>query len=74
MTVRSRAVTVTDVVNGSVYTFKVAAKNGLCCDVAAANVRTEDERAADRDAVQMITMKLWPELGDLLDGDDEAWP
>jgi len=25
MTVRSRAVTVTDVVNGSVYTFKVAA-------------------------------------------------
>ena len=35
-------------------------------------VRTNDESAAIRDAVRMITEKLWPELGDLLDGDDEA--
>ena len=41
-------------------------------DVAAANVRTDDESSAVRDAVRMITENLWPELGELLDGDDEA--
>jgi len=41
-------------------------------DIAAATARTEDERAAIRDAGRMITLKLWPDLGDLLEGDDEA--
>lgn len=41
-------------------------------DVAVVTARTDDERAAARDAAEMITAKLWPELGDLLDGDDEA--
>ncbi len=41
-------------------------------DIAAATAGTEEERVAVREAVRMITAKLWPELGDLLDGDDEA--
>ncbi len=41
-------------------------------DIAAATARTEEERGAVLQAVRMITGKLWPELGDLLDGDDEA--
>jgi hypothetical protein len=41
-------------------------------DIAAAAARTDDERCAVANAVRMITTKLWPELGDLLDGDDEA--
>ena len=41
-------------------------------DIAAATARTDEERAAVREAVRMITAKLWPELGDLLDGDEEA--
>ena len=41
-------------------------------DIAAATARTEAERGAVGQAVRMITAKLWPELGDLLDGDDEA--
>lgn len=41
-------------------------------DIAAATARTEEERTAVREAVRMITAKLWPALGDLLDGDDEA--
>ena len=40
-------------------------------DVAVATARTDDERSAARDTAEMITAKLWPELGDLLD-DDEA--
>lgn len=40
-------------------------------DVAVATARTDDERSAAVDAAEMITAKLWPELGDLLD-DDEA--
>ncbi len=41
-------------------------------DIAAAAARTDAERAAVKGASRMITVKLWPELGDLLDGDDEA--
>ena len=41
-------------------------------DVAAATARTDDERTAARDAAEMITGKLWPQLGDLLEDDDEA--
>jgi hypothetical protein len=41
-------------------------------DIAAATARTDDERNAVRTAVLMITLKLWPDLGDVLDGDDEA--
>jgi len=41
-------------------------------DIAAATARTDEERIAVREAVRMITAKLWPELGDLLDGDEEA--
>ena len=41
-------------------------------DIAAATARTEDERMAVRDAARMITLKLWPDLGDVLDGEDEA--
>ncbi len=41
-------------------------------DIAAAAARTDAERAAVRDVSHMITVKLWPELGDLLGGDDEA--
>lgn len=41
-------------------------------DIAATAARNDAERAAVRDASRMITVKLWPELGDLLDGDDEA--
>ncbi len=41
-------------------------------DIAAVVARTDDERAAVSDAAHMITTKLWSELGDLLDGDDET--
>jgi hypothetical protein len=41
-------------------------------DIAALLARTDAERAAVSEAAHMITAKLWPELGDLLDGDDEA--
>lgn len=41
-------------------------------DIAAAAARTDEERMAVSDAARMITIKLWPELGDLLDGDEEA--
>ena len=41
-------------------------------DIAATTARTDEERLAVREAVRMITARLWPELGDLLDGDDEA--
>ncbi len=41
-------------------------------DVAVATARTDEERTAARDAAEMITAKLWPELGDLLENDDEA--
>jgi len=41
-------------------------------DIAAATARTDEERLAVAEAVRMITAKLWPELGDLLDGGDEA--
>lgn len=39
-------------------------------DVAADTARTGEERSAVLEAVRTITAKLWPELGDLLDGDD----
>lgn len=41
-------------------------------DVAVATARTEGERAAAREAAETMTAKLWPELGDLLNDDDEA--
>lgn len=41
-------------------------------DIAATAARTDAERSAFRGAAHMVTVKLWPELGDLLDGDDEA--
>lgn len=41
-------------------------------DIAASTARTDEERMAVRDAARMITVKLWPELGDLRDGGDEA--
>lgn len=41
-------------------------------DVSVSMARTDDERTAARRAAEMITTKLWPELGDLLGGDDEA--
>ena len=41
-------------------------------DIAAATARTDRERSAVNAAARMITSKLWPELGDLLGGDDEA--
>ena len=41
-------------------------------DVAVATARTDGERAATRQAAELITAKLWPELGDLLEDDDEA--
>lgn len=40
-------------------------------DVALATARSDGERTAAREAAEIITAKLWPELGDLLD-DDEA--
>lgn len=41
-------------------------------DVAVATSRTDGERTAAREAAEMITVKLWPELGDLLEDDDGA--
>jgi hypothetical protein len=41
-------------------------------DLAAAAAETDAELVAVSDASHMITTKLWPELGDLLDGDDET--
>jgi hypothetical protein len=39
-------------------------------DQAEATARTEAERLAAREAIQLITAKLWPDLGDLLDSDE----
>lgn len=41
-------------------------------DIAATVARTDAERTAISEASHMVTTKLWPELGDLLGGDDEA--
>ena len=41
-------------------------------DIAAATARTDEERAGARHAAERITAKLWPELGDLLNDDDET--
>lgn len=41
-------------------------------DTAEVTARTGVERAAAREVIRLITAKLWPELGDLLDGDDGA--
>lgn len=41
-------------------------------DVAVVTARTDGERSAAREAAEMITPKLWPELGDLFDDGDEA--
>lgn len=41
-------------------------------DVAVATARTDGERTAAREVAEMITAKLWPELGDLFDDGDEA--
>lgn len=41
-------------------------------DLAVEASRTPEERGWAQEAVRMVTAKLWPELGDLLDGDDEA--
>ena len=41
-------------------------------DVAVTTARTQGERSAAREAAEMITAKLWPELGDLFEDDDEA--
>lgn len=41
-------------------------------DAAATTARSDEERRALLEAVRVVTSKLWPELGDLLDGDDES--
>lgn len=41
-------------------------------DVAVATARTDVEGTAARDAAEMITAKVWPELGDLLEDDGAA--
>jgi hypothetical protein len=43
-------------------------------DIAATVAQDDSQRTAINDASRMITTKLWPELGDLLDGagDDGA--
>lgn len=41
-------------------------------DIAVATARTGAERTAARAAGEMITAKLWPELGDLLEDDGQA--
>lgn len=41
-------------------------------DIAAMVARTDAERAVVSNATHLITVKLWPELGDLLGRDDEA--
>ena len=35
-------------------------------DMAEATAPSDDERSAARDAIRLITSKLWPDLGDLL--------
>jgi hypothetical protein len=40
-------------------------------DTAVATATTDTQRTAAQGAAEMITAKLWPELGDLFD-DDEA--
>jgi hypothetical protein len=40
-------------------------------DIAEDAARTDAERAAAREAIRLITSKLWPELGDLLYPDEE---
>jgi hypothetical protein len=41
-------------------------------DVAVATGSTHSQRTAARKAAEVITAKLWPELGDLFEYDDEA--
>lgn len=41
-------------------------------DVAVATVRTDVESTPARAAAEMITAKLWPALGALLEDDDQA--
>lgn len=38
-------------------------------DIAELSARTAGERAAAREAIRIVTSKLWPELGDLLASD-----
>jgi hypothetical protein len=40
-------------------------------DIAEDAARTDAERTAAREAILVITSKLWPELGDPLDPDEE---
>lgn len=40
-------------------------------DIAEMATRSIDERAAARAAIRIVTSKVWPELGDLLDGDGQ---
>lgn len=41
-------------------------------DVAVATARSDNERRAARVAAEMITRKLWPDLGDLFEDDAET--
>lgn len=41
-------------------------------DLAVETASSDSERTAAREAAEMITAKLWPELGDLFEDDDEA--
>jgi hypothetical protein len=41
-------------------------------DAAVSTARSDEERRAARVAAEMITRKLWPDLGDLLEDDDET--
>jgi hypothetical protein len=41
-------------------------------DLAVETASTDSQRTAAREAAEMITAKLWPELGDLFEDDDEA--
>ncbi len=41
-------------------------------DLAVETAISDSERTAAREAAEMITAKLWPELGDLFEDDDEA--
>jgi hypothetical protein len=41
-------------------------------DVAVATARSDDERRAARVAVEMLTRRLWPDLGDLFEDDAET--
>jgi hypothetical protein len=41
-------------------------------DVAVATARSDDEGRAARVAVEMLTRRLWPDLGDLFEDDAET--